>query len=116
MILSMKNIYKLLMSNDFPIYSDSVIPEKMRKGQTLLRFWQSMAVEDFRTEPCGKGIWRNDGKRNRYLSNLCNRSGELKLYSDYSKEIAAQTIKRCCCVRSGGSRNSCLQGSTGTAS
>ena len=25
MMLSLKNIYKLLMNNDFPIYSDSVI-------------------------------------------------------------------------------------------
>lgn len=90
MILSLKNIYKLLMTNDFPIYSESVISEKNRKGQTLVRFWQSQLIEEFRCLPCGKMIWRNDGKRNRYMSNLCNRSTELKIYSRYAKELASQ--------------------------
>lgn len=90
MILSLKNIYKILMTNDFPIYSESVISEKNRKGQTLVRFWQSQLIEEFRCLPCGKMIWRNDGKRNRYISNLCNRSTELKYYSKYAKELASQ--------------------------
>ena len=34
MLLSLKNIYKILVTNDFPIYSESVISEKNRKGQT----------------------------------------------------------------------------------
>lgn len=88
--LSLKSIYRLLMTNDFPIYSESVIDEKNRKGQTLLKFWQSLVVSEFRCLPCGQIIWRNDGRRNRYISNLCNRNPEMKLYLEYAKELASQ--------------------------
>ena len=90
MILSLKSVYKILMTNDYPIYSESVIGKKNRKGQTLLRFWQSILADEFRCLPYGKMIWRNDGKRNRYISNLCNRNEELKFYHEYAKEIASQ--------------------------
>lgn len=46
-ILSLKNIYRLLVYNDFPIYSDRVISKKQKKGQTLLRFWQDTMLQDF---------------------------------------------------------------------
>ncbi len=87
MILSMKAIYKTLMFNDFPIYSESVIPEKMRKGQTLLRFWQEIILDAFRNGPWGQQIWHSEGKRNRALSNLCNRSKELRIYDSYAEEL-----------------------------
>lgn len=90
MILSLKSIYKMLLTSDYPIYSESVIGKKNRKGQTLLRFWNSILAEEFRCLPCGKMLWRNDGSRNRYVSNLCNRSEELKLYCEYANEIASQ--------------------------
>ena len=90
MNLSLKSIYRLLMTNDFPIYSESVIDEKNRKGQTLLKFWQSLVVSEFRCLPCGQIIWRNDGRRNRYISNLCNRNPEMKLYPEYAKELVSQ--------------------------
>lgn len=90
MMLSLKNIYKLLMNNDFPIYSDSVISEADRKGQTMLRFWQNQLVTEFRCLPNGKMIWKNDGKRNRYTSHLCNRNMEMKCYTEYAMEIAAK--------------------------
>lgn len=88
--LSLKSIYKLLMNNDFPIYSESVIRKKYRKGQTLLRFWQDIMVMEFRCLPYGRMIWRNDGTRNRYISNLCNRNGELKYYREYARELGSQ--------------------------
>lgn len=90
MILSLKNIYMVLMTEDFPIYSESVINRVERKGQTMLRFWQGQIVSEFRCLPCGKMIWRNDGKRNRYTSYLCNRSAEIKTYSEYARELASQ--------------------------
>ena len=90
MILSLKSIYKMLLTSDYPIYSESVIGKKNRKGQTLLRFWNSILAEEFRCLPCGNMLWRNDGSRNRYVSNLCNRSEELKLYCEYANEIASQ--------------------------
>jgi len=89
-ILSLKNVYMLLMTEDFPIYSESVIGRNDRRGQTMLRFWQGQIAEEFRCHPCGKKIWRSDGKRNRYTSYLCNRSAEIKTYTDYAEEIAAQ--------------------------
>ena len=90
LLLSLKNLYKLLMTKDFPIYSESVISEKDRKGQTVLRFWQNQIIEDFRCLPYGKMIWRNNGKRNRYTSHLCNRSTELKCYPEYARELASK--------------------------
>lgn len=89
-LLSLKNIYKILMTNDFPIYSESVISGRNRKGQTLLRFWQSQLSDEFRSQAVGKMLWRNDGKRNRYISNLCNRSLEQKLCSLYAIELSQQ--------------------------
>lgn len=94
MILSLKNLYMVLMTEDFPIYSESVIGEKGRKGQTVLRFWQRQLVDDFRTQTYGRMIWRNNGKRNRYTSHLCNRSTELKCYPEYAKELASQISEK----------------------
>lgn len=54
MNLSLKNIYRLLMTNDFPIYSESVIDEKNRKGQTLLKFWYSLLINEFQDLPYGR--------------------------------------------------------------
>lgn len=90
MILSLKNLYMLLMTEDFPIYSESVIGRIDRKGLTMLRFWHSQLVEAFRCLPCGRMIWRNTGKRNRYTSYLCNRNAEIKTYSEYARELAQQ--------------------------
>ena len=89
-MLSLKNVYMLLMSDDFPIYSESVISKPDRKGQTLLRFWQRQIAEEFRSLPYGKMIWRDDGKRNRYTSYLCNRSAELRCCQEYAKEISSR--------------------------
>lgn len=89
-MLSLKNVYMLLMTDDFPIYSESVVSKADRKGQTLLRFWQCQIAEEFRSLPYGRMVWRGDGKRNRYTSYLCNRSAELRCYQEYAKEIASQ--------------------------
>lgn len=78
------------MNDDFPIYSERVISKKQRKGQTLLRFWYDIMVHEFCTLPYGKMIWRNDGRRSRFFSNLCNRNEELKYYHEYAKELGIQ--------------------------
>lgn len=36
MILSLKNVYMILMTEDFPIYPESVIGRAERKGQTAI--------------------------------------------------------------------------------
>lgn len=89
-ILSLKNIYKILMTNDFPIYSESVIGERERKGQTVIRFWQNLLAAEFKSLPSGKMIWRYTEKRNRYTSQLCNRSLPSSVFQKYEKELAAQ--------------------------
>lgn len=90
MILTLKNIYMMLMNDDFPIYSESVIGRNERKGHTMLRFWRRCIAEHFRSLPCGNMIWRDNGKRNRYTSYLCNRSAEIKTYTEYAAEISSQ--------------------------
>lgn len=90
MTLSLKSIYMVLMNDDFPNYSESVITRSDRKGLTLLRFWQGIIVSEFRSLPCGQMLWRSDGKRNRYTSYLCNRSKEIKTYQAYAQELSSQ--------------------------
>ena len=87
--LSLKSIYRLLMNDDFPVYSDRVIGKKQRKGQTLLRFWKDMMAHEFCSLPYGKMIWRDDGMRSRSFSNLCNRNDELKIYHEYARELGS---------------------------
>ena len=89
MILSLKNLYNILKKYDFPVYSGSVIGKFEKKGMTMQGFWQRQMIEEFRCETYGRMIWRNDGKRNRYTSHLCNRSEELKCYPQYARELAA---------------------------
>ena len=87
--LSLKSIYRLLMNDDFPVYSDRVIGKRQRKGQTLLRFWKDIIVQEFCVLPYGKTIWRDDGMRSRSFSNLCNRNDELKIYHEYARELGS---------------------------
>ena len=87
--LSLKSIYRLLMNDDFPVYSDRVIGKKQRKGQTLLRFWKEVMAHEFCVLPYGKTIWRDDGMRSRSFSNLCNRNDELKIYHEYARELGS---------------------------
>lgn len=89
-VLSLKSIYMLLVSEDYPDYSGSVIARADRKGLTMLRFWQGMLAPEFREQPCGQMLWRSDGKRNRYTSYLCNRSGEIRNYSLYARELSTR--------------------------
>ena len=92
-LLSLKNIYRLLMASDFPLYSESVIGEKERKGVTVLRFWQQILIEEFKNLPCGRMIWRSSGARNRYTSQLCNRSLTPGLYGTYAGELVSRLSK-----------------------
>lgn len=81
-ILSLKTIYQFLTINDYPVYSDGIITKKNHTGLTLTKFWRENILFDFRNRKCGKQIWRNDGGRNRYTSDICNRSARLGLYGD----------------------------------
>ena len=86
-ILSLKNIYKFLTAEDYPIYSSAVISRSHKKGLTLSRFCDENILMDFRNQKCGKMIWRTKGARNRYISDVCNRSNRLPIYSEYAQEV-----------------------------
>ncbi len=86
-ILSLKNIYRFLMVNDYPIYSTGVFKEENRKGLTLTKFWREVLLYEFRSGYYGKMIWRTSGGRNRHTSEMCNRSEVLKWYPQYTSEL-----------------------------
>lgn len=88
-ILSLRNIYKFLTLNDYPVYSQGITKKENRIGLTLTRFCYDNILIDFRNRKCGKVIWRADGERNRYVSAICNRSDYISLYAEYAEEIAA---------------------------
>ena len=88
-ILSLKNIYKFLTSNDYPVYSEGIIKKNNRIGLTLTRFCHENILVDFKNRKCGRIIWRTEGGRNRYISQICNRSPLLPMYREYAEEILA---------------------------
>lgn len=88
-ILSLKNIYKFLTSNDYPVYSEGIIKKNYRIGLTLTKFCHENILIDFKNRKCGKIIWRTEGGRNRYISQICNRSPLLPMYREYAEEIMA---------------------------
>ncbi len=88
-ILSLRNIYRFLTVNDYPIYSTGVFKEENRKGLTLTKFWQENLLYEFRSGYFGKMIWRTSGGRNRHTSEMCNRSEVLKWYPQYTSELVS---------------------------
>lgn len=88
-ILSLKNIYKFLTANDYPVYSEGIIKKSNRIGLTLTRFCHENILIDFKNRKCGRIIWRTEGGRNRYISQICNRSPLLPMYREYAEEIVA---------------------------
>ncbi len=98
MLLSLKNIYRLFAIQDFPVYSEAVFSEKNRRGLTLVKFWRTYLAEDFRTGQYGKMIWRSEGKRNRHISSVINRTGTRPAYGNYEEEcvrlLTPRALKR----------------------
>lgn len=86
-ILSLKSLYQFLTNNDYPVYSEGIITRQNHRGLTLTKFWQENILYDFRNRKCGKQIWRSGEGRNRYISDICNRSERLGCYGEYAEEI-----------------------------
>jgi len=86
-ILSLKNIYQILFVNDYPVYSTGIIAKNKHVGLTLTKFWQNIILKNFKSRKYGRIIWRTEGGRNRYISEICNRSERLTVYSDYAQEL-----------------------------
>lgn len=85
--LTLKNIYRFLTINDYPVFSDGIFSREKKKGMTLVRFWTTILPERWRNTVHGAAIWRLQEGKNRYLSHLCNRKGEIPFYADYVAEV-----------------------------
>lgn len=86
-ILSLKSIYQFLVINDYPIFCTGIITKNNHTGLTLTKFWQDNILVEFRSHKYGRQIWRTEGGRNRYISEICNRSERLGFYGAYAEEI-----------------------------
>ena len=42
---------------------------------------------DFKNRKTGRILWRTEGSRNGYLSEICNRSDRLSIYKEYADEV-----------------------------
>ena len=85
--VTLKNIYRLITQNDYPIFSDGIFSRSQKKGLTLISFWNMQLLFRWRNTPTGQKIWRVEGSKNRYHSELCNRKEHFPLYREYLKEI-----------------------------
>lgn len=88
-LLSLKNLYRVLTVNDYPVYSNGIISERERKGMTLIRFWSEVLIPEWKETPHGKTIWRVSGTKNRLHSELCNRKDNI-----YNKRYAAELLEK----------------------
>lgn len=86
-LFSLKNIYRLLTDNEYPKITYPVIPKVNLKGLTLVRFWSGTMLEDFRSGRYGNMIFRTEGSRNRFFSQVCNRDKSIKFYGKYAAEL-----------------------------
>lgn len=86
-ILSLKSLYQFLVISDYPIFCRGILSKNNHAGLTLTKFWQENILVDFRRHKYGRQIWRTEGGRNRYISEICNRSDRLGFYGAYAEEI-----------------------------
>lgn len=86
-ILSLKSIYQFLVISDYPTFCAGIITKNNHTGLTLTKFWKDNVLIDFRNRKYGKQIWRAEGGRNRYISDICNRSERISFYEEYAEEI-----------------------------
>ncbi len=85
--LTLKNIYRLLTVQDYPVFGPAIFAPAELKGLTLYRFWDSVLIEDLRSGRTGSMLWRQTGSRNRNLSSICNSSCSAGVYKRYLAEI-----------------------------
>lgn len=87
-ICNLKNLYRIITEKDYPVYSTGVIPQELKKGLTLQKFWQELLLPDFTKQgKYGTMIFRTEGSRNRYFSQFCNRDSSITFYAAHAMEI-----------------------------
>lgn len=87
-ILSLKNIYQLLVKDDYPLPSRTTIKKASIKGTTLLTFWRGIFSGSLDITPVGKRLWAPEADRPRYLSDILNRSRPYDIYPEYFKAVS----------------------------
>lgn len=85
--MTLRNLYRFLTAQDYPVPSRSVIRGKDKQGMTQTAFLQQICSSDFQQGPVGKMLWRSGEKRNRYFSALCNGVLTDKLFEQYTGEL-----------------------------
>ena len=87
--MSLKNIYRLLTKDDYPCPNAPVISWHKRRGLTLFAFWRDILAADTAVTSLGEKLWNTDTRRNRYLSDLFNRSHPVAFYTGYFDTVSA---------------------------
>ena len=90
-IITLKNIYRILKENDFPIYSDGVFSRAYKRGMTLSSFWEDIFLPSWKDTACGRKIWYSGSSRHKHLSELCNRKLDPAFFGEYAGEIRKDT-------------------------
>lgn len=93
--LSLKNIYRLLSMQDYPVPSPSVFPPNTFRGKTVVSFWRDVFHAAFPPE-IPLDIFDTDDKRSRALSVLLNGTGgagfRKKLFTALSAALTPELL------------------------
>ncbi len=87
--LTLKNLYRVLTQKDYPIPTYDVFSRNMLKGQTLLVFWHSFFQEAFPAS-VDLSFFIVDGRHNRSLSRLLNRTSSSNLMKSWFDHLSKQ--------------------------
>lgn len=95
--LSLKNIYRLLSMQDYPLPTPSVFPPNTFRGITVVSFWRDVFRAAFPAE-VPLDIFDTDDKRSRALSVLLNGTGgtgfRKKLFTALSANLTPELLLR----------------------
>ena len=83
--ITLRNLYRILTVNDYPIFSNGVLTKKYRSGLTLMSFWRQVLAPEWQEGPYGRELW--DKEKGRYASDFCNLKDTVPFYEEYREEI-----------------------------
>lgn len=93
--LSLKNLYRLLSMQDYPLPTPSVFPPNTWRGVTVVSFWRDLFRAAFPAE-IPLDLFDTDDKRSRALSVLLNGTGGIgfrkKLFTALSAELTPELL------------------------
>lgn len=83
--ITLRNLYRILTVNDYPIFSNGVLTKKYRSGLTLMSFWRQVLAPEWQEGVYGKELW--DREKGRYASDFCNLKDTVPFYEEYREEV-----------------------------